>query len=97
MASIKEKHLRYKEYLESKNINYLYKEVFVDYIDTFSGHRKKYYIDFVLLLETPEWVEITDKLKPTDKRIIAGRRAKEAGVIYRCLTPEEHQLISSKK
>lgn len=93
MRYINDKHKRYAKYLEMTGIQFMYREVFVDYTDTFTGKRKRYYIDFVLLKDTPEWVEVIQAFKPTDKRIVAGRRAEEAQIIYRPLTTAEVEIV----
>lgn len=93
MSYLNQKHLQYANYLNNKGIEFIYREVYVDYTDTFSGKRKRFYIDFVLLLDTPEWVEVTRSAKPTDKRIVAERRAKEAGIVFRGLMPEEISVV----
>jgi hypothetical protein len=86
-------HKRYAKYLDNLNKEYLYKEVFVPYVDMISGKRKKYYIDFVIIGDVVEWVEVTKLLKPIDKRIYASRQAKIAGVTYRCLTTDEIKVV----
>lgn len=93
MKYINNKHERYAKYLEMAGIHFMYREVFVDYTDTFTGKRKRYFIDFVLLKDTPEWVEVIQAFKPTDKRIVAERRAEEAQIIYRPLTKEEAEMV----
>ncbi len=87
------KHEKYAKYLESQNVSFIYREVFVPYYDSLTGKKKKYYIDFVLLKEAPEWVEVTSVLKPVDKRVYASRQAESAGIIYRCLNQDEINYI----
>ena len=87
------KHQKYAQYLDSHNIQYLYREVFIEYVDMLTGQRKKHYIDFVLLDEPPVWVEVVKILKPIDARIYTSRRAEEAGIIYRALTQSEAECV----
>lgn len=87
------KHQKYALYLEDRNIPYIYREVFIEYVDMLTGQRKKHYIDFVLLTEPPVWVEVVKDLKPTDPRVYASRRAEEAGITYRALTEQESEFV----
>lgn len=95
MTYLNSKHMAYAKYLEINNIPFIYRQVFLDYTDTFTGKRKRYYIDFVLTLEKPEWVEVIKSFKPTDKRIVAERRAADAGIIYRHLNRQEIEYIKA--
>lgn len=95
MTYLNKAHATYANYLEAHNIPFIYRQVFLDYTDTFTGKRKRYYIDFVLTLDKPEWVEVIKSFKPTDKRIVAERRAAEAGIIYRHLNQQEIEYIKA--
>lgn len=83
--------LSYALYLDYLNIEWVYEEMRVPYVDMLTGKQRIYIIDFTVLTEQIEWVEVkpNEQMIPEDKRIYAERRAEEAGIIYRGTTKEE--------
>lgn len=83
--------LSYALYLDTTGIEWVYEEMRIPYIDMLTGKRRIYIIDFTVLGNTVEWIEVkpNEDMIPEDKRIYAMRRAEESGIIYRGTTEQE--------
>jgi len=83
--------LSYALYLDTQNVEWMYEEMRILYVDMLTGKHRTYIIDFTILGEQIEWVEVkpNELMIPEDKRIYAERRAEEAGVLYRGTTADE--------
>ena len=83
--------LSYALYLDMQNVEWMYEEMRIPYVDMLTGKHRTYIIDFTILGEQIEWVEVkpNELMIPEDKRIYAERRAEEAGVLYRGTTTDE--------
>jgi hypothetical protein len=87
--------LSYALFLDSIDIEWVYEEMRIPYVDMLSGKSRVYVIDFTVIdNDDVWWIEIkpADNMIPDDKRIYASRRAEEAGVLYRGVTMIERQL-----
>ena len=93
--------LSYALYLDSRNDDWTYEEMRVPYVDMLTGKHRIYIIDFTIIGDVIQWVEVkpNELMIPEDKRIYAERMAEEAGIIYRGTTKDERtagwQLLTS--
>lgn len=86
------RHLAVALYLDATGALWLYNDMSVPYIDMLTGEHKLHQITFTIIdKENVTWLEAVSarEMYPEDSRIYTSRRAEEAEISYRGLSPSE--------